>query len=212
LPAPGASHRLQRHAPILLGAVLVLIMIASLAWQTAGWLRLMRTPPPAPVASASTSLATPALERLEPLFGPVGVDSSAPPPATNLRLTLLGSFVHDDPKRSSAIIQREGSKPQRYAVGAELDNGVRLHAVYRDRVELERQGRLETLPFPSKRAMGYSSSGQDEAYDENTIEQFSELHDEDAALLRERMDALRQQMEAAGSEPTAEPTEPMESE
>ncbi|MGH8355729.1 MAG: type II secretion system protein N, partial [Pseudomonas sp.] len=152
--------------------------------------------------------ATPALERLEPLFGPAGSTSDAPPPATTLRLTLLGSFVHADPSRSSAIIQREGSKPRRYSIGDELDNGIYLHAVYRDRVELKRQGRLESLPFPAKRISGIAPSSQAETPTGSALEQLSELHNEDAALLRERMDALRQQMEAAGSLPAAEPPEP----
>lgn len=207
MPAPGAPRRLLRRAPTLVGAALILLMSISLAWQAADWLRLLRTPPQVTAVNPQAALATPPLERLEPLFGPTGSASDAPPPATSLRLTLLGSFVHVDPSRSSAIIQREGSKPRRYSIGDELDNGIYLHAVYRDRVELKRQGRLESLPFPSKRTPGISSS-QAETHPGGALEQLSELHDEDAALLRERMDALRQQMEAAGSLPAAEPPEP----
>jgi len=207
LPAPGAPRWLLRRAPTLVGAALILLMSVSLAWQTADWLRLLRTPPQVAAVDTQTALAPPTLERLEPLFGPASSAGDAPPPATSLRLTLLGSFVHVDPSRSSAIIQREGSKPRRYGIGDELDNGIYLHAVYRDRVELKRQGRLESLPFPAKRISGISSS-EAETPAGSALEQLSELHNEDAALLRERMDALRQQMEAAGSLPAAEPPEP----
>lgn len=90
------------------------------------------------------------LERLEPLFGPTATArTNGPPPATNLGITLLGSFVHVDPQRSSAIIQLSGGKPRRYGIGEEIQTGIRLHAVYRERVELERNGRLENLSFPS---------------------------------------------------------------
>ncbi|RJG14399.1 general secretion pathway protein GspN [Pseudomonas cavernicola] len=180
-------------------------MSVSLAWQTTDWLRLLRAPAHSASTNTPAMLAAPALERLEPLFGPSSVASDAAPPATNLRLSLHGSFVHADPQRSSAIIQREGSKPQRYAVGAELNKGVRLHAVYRDRVELERNGRLESLPFPTRKSSANSVSDIESAPAEDPTNQLSTLQEDNAAQLRERMDALRQQMDAAGTLPAIEP-------
>ncbi|UVE19077.1 hypothetical protein NVV93_06775 [Pseudomonas sp. LS44] len=188
-------------------------MSISLAWQTAGWIRLLRAPVQVSSNTPQTALTPPALERLAPLFGPSPTSDTTAPPSTNLRLTLLGSFVNADPKRSSAIIQRDGSKPQRYNVGIEVDQGVRLHAVYRDRVELERNGRLETLPFPTRTSNGNNPSVAVPALAprENSADQLSELQDEDLQQLRERMNALRQQMEAAGTLPSDQesaPTEP----
>jgi general secretion pathway protein C len=189
-------------------------MSASLAWQTADWLRLLRTPVQLSDSDAPAALAAPELERIVPLFGTsAAVRGDAPPPPTNLRLTLLGSFVHEDPQRSSAIIQREGGKPQRYVLGNELDSGIRLHAVYPDRVELERNGRLETLPFPAR-----SNSRGDIGYSVappvmDPVDQLDELEEENAELLRERMKELYQQMESAGTLPDDSPLEPpMESE
>ncbi len=207
MPFLGFQRWLQVHAPALVGAALVLAMSVSLAWQTTDWMRLLRVPAHSTGTDTPTSLAAPELERLEPLFGPSNVASDAQPPATNLRLSLHGSFVHADPQRSSAIIQREGSKPQRYAVGAELDKGVRLHAVYRDRVELERNGHLESLPFPTRKSsINSASTGAAELEPtEDSVDQLSTLQEENAAQLRERMDALRQQMDAAGTLPAAEP-------
>ncbi|AYC33518.1 general secretion pathway protein GspN [Pseudomonas cavernae] len=221
MPNPSIPRWLQLHAPTVVGAALILAMSISLAWQTADWIRLLRAPVQVSSNAPQTALTPPALERLAPLFGPSPTsDTSATPPATNLRLTLLGSFVNADPKRSSAIIQRDGSKPQRYNVGIEVDQGVRLHAVYRDRVELERNGRLETLPFPTRTLSGSNPSAvvpapaPAPAPAEDSADQLSELQDEDLQQLRERMNALRQQMEAAGtlppdqeSAPTEQPTE-----
>ncbi len=205
MPFPGSQRWLQLQAPTLVGAALILAMSLSLAWQTTDWLRLLRAPAHSTSTDTPAVLAAPALERLEPLFGTSSTASDAPPPATNLRLSLHGSFVHANPQRSSAIIQREGSKPQRYAVGVELDQGVRLHAVYRDRVELERNGHLESLPFPTRKNSANSASDGEAAPAEDSVDQLSTLQEDNAAQLRERMDALRQQMDAAGTLPAAEP-------
>lgn len=209
-----APRRLQQHAPTLVGILLILAMSVSLAWQTVDWMRLLRAPAPTVSVAPQAVQAMPAPEQLAALFGPARptAASDAAPPATDLRLTLVGSFVHADPQRSSAIVQREGGKPQRYAVGSELQPGIRLHGVYRDRIELERNGRLETLPFPSRSqaqaGRGYSPPSEPSA----DLDQLHNLEEENAALLRERMEALRQQMEAGNPMPGAEPTDqPMES-
>ena len=201
MPFSGASSRwLQRYAPALLAVALIIAMSISLAWQAAGWLRLQRSP----VAVAASPVSHESI-RSDP----------TPPPATNLDLVLKGSFVQSDPKLSSAIIQRQGDKPHRYAVGGEISDGVKLHAVYRDRVELQRGGRLESLPFPH-RSGGLLASADDITSENDSIEQLQSLQDENAAALRERLDALRQQMEATpiaepaeedSSEPTTTPTE-----
>lgn len=206
LSAP--PRRLQRHAPLLLAALLIVAMSVSLAWQTLGWMRLVRTPPASVGAPPPGDVRQdPAPAQLAALFGPAATGpGNGPPPATDLRLTLHGSFVHADPQRSSAIVQREGSTPQRFAIGAELADGIHLHAVYRDRIELERQGRLETLPFPTRRQSPNTAYVEPPQYDQS-MEQFDNLEEENAALLRERMDALRQQMEAAGSQPVDDLTD-----
>ncbi|MET1079145.1 MAG: type II secretion system protein N [Pseudomonas sp.] len=208
-----APRRLQRHAPLLIGLLLIVLMSVSLAWQTVDWMRLVSAPTPTVSVDSPPTQATPTSGQVTPLFGagaPAAGDSA--PPATNLRLTLNGSFVNADPQRSSALVQLEGSKPQRFAVGAELQDGIRLHAVYRDRIELERDGRLETLPFPTRSSNPAQTSYSDPNAYEMPVGQMDSLEEENAALLRERMDALRQQMEAAGSMPGAEPTDqPMES-
>lgn len=211
MPLSAPQRWLQQQATTLVGLAVILAMSVSLAWQTADWLRVLR----APVATSSPTPSAPAAPTADPqisqLFGSSAAASSAAAPATNLRLTLLGSFVHADPKRSSAIIRSEGSAAQRFTIDSEVASGVRLHAVAAGHVELLRNGHRESLSFPLSSA---TSSLQSNANDipADPLEQLSELEDEDLVQLRERMDALRQQMEAAGTlpadaEPTEQPTE-----
>jgi len=90
------------------------------------------------------------------LFGVVGaaaaptarqvVDSKAP--ETSLKLTLHGVFAEDDPQSGAAIIGKDGSTQKYYQVGSEIMAGVKLQAVYHDRVVLARGGQSEVLKFP----------------------------------------------------------------
>jgi general secretion pathway protein C len=208
LPVTATGRWLQQHATTLAGIALILAMSLSLAWQTADWLRRLNTPAtldsPNPGLPRSTALSP----GLEQLFGSNAVNDDAPPPATNLRLTLLGSFVHSDPQRSSAIIRQDGSDAQRYLVDSEVANGVRLHAVYADRVELLRNGRRESLTFPHSQSAGDGLSYVPYEAEPNNLDQLDELEAGNLEQLRERMDSLREQMEAAGTlPPDAEPTD-----
>lgn len=212
MPLLAPQRWLQQHATTLVGIALILVMSVSLAWQSADWLRLLRAPA---AASSNTPEAQPPAThnpQITQLFGSSAVSGDTPAPSTNLRLTLLGSFVHADPKRSSAIIRSEGSTAQRYTIDSEISSGVRLHSVAADRVELLRNGRRESLSFPlsNSSAGSLQSNPQDAIAD--PLEQLSEMESDDLSQLRERMDALRQQMQASDSVPSdAEPTEqPME--
>lgn len=212
MPFSATRHWVQQHATTLVGVAVTLAMSVSLAWQTVDWLRLMRTPGAVDSLNTSNTPAPTPDQRLDQLFGASGTDSKAPPPATNLRLTLLGSFVHPDPKRSTAIIRLESSPAQLHAIDSEVASGVRLHAVYADRVELMRNGRLETLAFPHSLSADDSASYSSSTRTPDTLNQLDDLEVDNLTQLRERMDALRQQMEAAGTlppdtEPTEQPTE-----
>jgi general secretion pathway protein C len=207
LPLLATQTWLQRHAPTLLGMAIILAMSISLAWQSADWLRLLRAPVAAANSTASETAAIIAPPAIGQLFGSSPA-SNGPAPSTNLRLTLLGSFVHADPKRSSAIIRSEGSAAQRYNIDSEISSGVRLHAVAADGVELLRNGRRESLSFP----LNSSSAGSTQVIVDDPLEQLSEMESEDLSQLRERMDALRQQMQGSSSLPGNQPgaTEPTE--
>lgn len=152
MPFSGASSRwLQRYAPALLAVALIIAMSISLAWQAAGWLRLQRSP----VAVAASPVSHESIRsdptRLARLFGTSAQDPNAPPPATNLDLVLKGSFVQSDPKLSSAIIQRQGDKPHRYAVGGEISDGVKLRP---RRTAARRAPGKPALPAPFRGTAG----------------------------------------------------------
>ncbi|MDH4611988.1 hypothetical protein E8F12_25995 [Pseudomonas sp. BN102] len=214
MQASDSMHWLQRHAPALGGALLVLAMGASFAWQTVQWLRLVDARAEASEQAGASLASAQPLQNLEPLFGPAPVaQPSGPPPSTNLRLTLLGSFVHAGPDKSIAIIQYEGGKPRRFTAGDEITSGVKVHAVYRDRVEIERNGRLESLSFPPPRSRFTAVGGSSQEPSADVIDELSGLQEDNAAELRERMEKLRQQMEDPDSVPVDPSTEqPQESE
>lgn len=201
MSAPETFRRLLHNAPTLLGVALVLLISLSFAAQTIDWLQLNRSQASVPASETSESAAEPALDSIQTLFGPARVTNTAAPPATQLRLTLRGSFVHNNASNSSAIIQRESGKPQRFAIGSEIDTGIRLHAVYRDRVEIARNGRLETLMFNKRKG----SPGGNQPIDESTVDALSTLQQQDEQQLRDRMEALRQQMESAGDQQESQP-------
>lgn len=208
MPLLAPQRWLQRHATTLVGIVLILAMSVSLAWQSADWLRLLRAPV---VASNSSTNKTPVVAlnpEISQLFGSNSTASEGIAPSTNLRLTLLGSFVHADPQRSSAIIRSEGSTAQRYTIGSEISSGVRLHSVAADRVELLRNGRRESLSFPLNDSSAGSLQSNTQDVMADPLEQLSAMESADLSQLRERMDALRQQMQDSGTVPSdVEPTE-----
>lgn len=214
---PFIGTRLPIQAPMLLGVALVILLSLSLAWQTREAMQLLHSS--SPPLSQNASQPAPAADpvSLLPLFGTPAKTNSAPP-TTNLRLSLLGSFVHPDSQRSSAIIRKDDGKPQRFRVGDNVQDGIRLHAVYPDRIELERQGHLETLSFPrrastaNKLISNFSNveSGTTQDSPSASAEQLEMLQDDEFIQLRERMAKLREQMGSA--EPSTTPSEPTSAE
>jgi len=95
-----------------------------------------------------------------PLFG---TPQAAPPPTavaapdTQLNLRLLGILASDPiPSGSGFAIIAEGNGPERlFGVGDRIGTaGAIVQTVYPDRVILDRNGRLETLRFPSTDSRG----------------------------------------------------------
>ena len=102
---------------------------------------------------------------------------------------------------------------ERYAVGMEVDSGVRLDAVYADRVELLRNGRRESLAFPRQHSGQYNVYTPPAApVAEEAVEELDQLEQDNLEELRQRMQMLREQMEASGAVAEDPPTDqPMES-
>jgi len=212
LPISALPQRIKDNAPSLIGMLVLLILSVSLAWQSAELLRLVRSTVAQSLSQTTPSLQQRAQAPIAQLFGTPRQEDSGPPPATNLQLTLLGSFVHSDPQRSSAVVQRQGQSAQRYTVGMDVDNGVRLNAVYADRVELLRNGRRESLAFPRQQSGQYSLYTPPDETIDDPVEQLDQLDQNNLEQLRQRMQDLREQMEASGTLPEETPTDqPMES-
>lgn len=91
------------------------------------------------------------------LFGaaPLAAGTNAPP--TTMPLVLTGVIaVKGQPGAGQAIIGANAADTKVYAVGASIPGGAHLHAVYDDRVLLERNGGLETLMLPRSALNGVS--------------------------------------------------------
>jgi general secretion pathway protein C len=82
------------------------------------------------------------------LFGVSGVTASGDAPTTTMPLVLAGVIADKDPAKGQAIIGENAGAAKLYAVGGAIPGGAHLHAVYSDRVLLERNGGLETLKLP----------------------------------------------------------------
>lgn len=214
----GNAHWWSLQAPFLLAIALLLGTAVHLGWRSVAWLELLRSEPAVSLPRPPAPIASVAPQQLALLFGsPPRAEPVAPPP-TRLRLTLHGSFVHPDPSRSSAIIQSDGGAARLLTVNSQLEPGVRLHAVYPDRVEIDRNGQLESLPFPKRRqpvagsgitAAARPSAPNAPASDAIRPEQLAMLQEEQFRQLRERMAILRQRIQghSAEAEPLSPPTD-----
>lgn len=196
LASPAALQKVRQHAPAIVSAAIVVLFGLYLAGQISEWLQLTQSPPTAAADSRQPAGVAPDLQRMASLFGnPASSGESYAPGASNSDLTLLGSFVHADPARSTAIIQLSGQPPQLYQVEQQLEPDVRLHSVHPDRVEILRGGRIEGLYFPSVRS---ASAVPDNLPDYSEPTEMEAL-DPQAEMLQQQMEALRQQMEGAES-------------
>ncbi|WP_312243659.1 type II secretion system protein N [Stutzerimonas nitrititolerans] len=189
-------QRFQQRLPLLLSAVVVVAFGAYLAMQINDWLAITRTPVEARDDAAAVAGVVPDLQRMETLFG-------APPPLqvpasslSSVDLTLHGSFVHAEPERSIAIIQRAGGVPELFHPGDELDSGLSLQTVYADRVELLRNGSLETLYFPVTHSAPLLPEDLSNLNEPAPSPPTEGTENPDSALLQQ-MEALRQQLETS---------------
>lgn len=112
--------------------------------------------PPAPTPSLSAAApqnANPQVQLVTVLnahlFGTAaGPGGNVDAPPTTMPLILAGVIADRDPAKGAAIIGQNAAAAKLYSVNAVITGGARLHAVYWDRVILERNGVLETLSLP----------------------------------------------------------------
>ncbi len=205
MASPAALQRVRQYAPLIVSAVIVVLFGLYLAGRIVAWLQLSQTPAAAMSDKSQPTGAAPDLERMERLFGSAASSGqSYMPGESSSDLTLLGSFVHADPARSTAIIQLSSQPPQLYRVDQEIGSGVRLYSVHPDRVEIMRGGRIESLLFPTVRS---STAAIDSMPDYSSEPAEMEALDPQAEMLQQQMEALRQQMEGAPSPPETMPSD-----
>ncbi|WP_405220226.1 type II secretion system protein GspC [Lentisalinibacter sediminis] len=153
-----------RHLPRWVALALVI----AIGWQLASmiWMLVPASeddvvaPPPAatPAPSASgnrvSGIDVAGIVNAH-LFGEASADAPAPvqseiddAPETRLSLTLKGTVAADDPAYSLAIIADSRGDEKVYSIRDSIPGGASLHAVYADRVILNRAGTLEALKLP----------------------------------------------------------------
>jgi general secretion pathway protein C len=92
------------------------------------------------------------------LFGAAATMGVADAPPTSMPLILTGVIADKNhPNQGQAIIGDNAADAKLYAVGSALSGGAHLHAVYSDRVLIERNGHLETLMLPRTALPGAST-------------------------------------------------------
>ncbi len=111
------------------------------------------TIPPAPDGAVRRTVNVQSILNAH-LFGVADAGSAQDPadaPQTSLTLVLAGTIASSDPKQGLGIIGETTQTAKVYSVGDNVaGGGAKLHAVYPDRVILDRNGQLEALMLPRK--------------------------------------------------------------
>lgn len=152
---PATARRLLPYLPHIANAVLVIMI--GLAAARLFWLLWPTEPLPVtaglavhrPGSDAAASVNVDTIIGAH-LFGEKAAPDRArgreiKAPETRLNLTLTGIVSSRSGARSRALIRDDRQRQSAYAVGETVAAGVTLHAIYVDRVILDRGGRYETL-------------------------------------------------------------------
>ena len=131
---------------IALALVWMVLSVVQLLWQ---WLQ----PVPEVVPADATATVSTGMEQSIPLaqfrlFGSAVDPASgayADAPDTALNYTLKGTISNHDQALARAAIADDQQQERVYKVGDEFPNGVRVEAIYPDRVVLNAAGRIEVL-------------------------------------------------------------------
>lgn len=160
LQSQSAQQWLERAARTLPKALSVVLAVA-IAWQLVQLTWMLLEPTPAldtgPIVASTTTSARPKGVDVQAivnakLFGTAETETpvEGPAPETQLNLVLSAVFASEDPNKGLAIIGESAQQTKVYSVGDTIRSGTKLHAVYPDRVTLNRGGSLETLALPKR--------------------------------------------------------------
>ena len=169
-------ERWARAANRYLPPAVCVLLVLALAWQAARltWALIPGAPadaPPPVVSPIAPESAAPASRAVDVtrimdsnLFGEVSSEPLAAPaaaavldaPETTLNLLLKATVSDTLENRRGAAIIASGQVEKTYTVSDVIEGagGAQLHAIYNDRVILNRAGRLETLTLPTEYASG----------------------------------------------------------
>lgn len=164
------ASRVLPRLPLIISSLLAIALGVQLAAIVLDLLPQQQAPAsvsPVPVSQSQAPRSAPvdaaAIQNAH-LFGiaTAGPASGDPAnaPQTQLNLVLAGTFATDDPETGVAIIGETAANAKVYKVGKPVPGGARLHAVYTDRVVLDRNGQLETLLLPRLMSGGRASPSQ----------------------------------------------------
>lgn len=163
LTASPSLAKLTERLPQLATAVLAIAIAIELAFIVLGLLGSSginaAVTPSAPTAprAARTTLDVQSIVNAH-LFGVAAPQAQASDasnaPNTTMNLVLAGTIATEDPKHGLAIIGESAANAKVYSVGDAVNGGVTLHAVYTDRVLLDRGGSIEALALPRQALTG----------------------------------------------------------
>jgi general secretion pathway protein C len=159
----------------LLPRWVALVLVVAIAWQLAKviWMLMPGSSigepmiaPPAQIARNPAAASTVNVQAIADahLFGEADADSvmiTAAPvedhenlAETRLNLSLRGTLASPNPEAAIAIIADARNEEKVYAIRDTVTTGATLHAVYADRVVLNRGGTLEVLKLPKEFPQG----------------------------------------------------------
>lgn len=154
----------------LLPKWVTLALVVAIAWQLARiiWLLIPGASEGDTAITPPSQLRTPAAQTSGQIdvqsiagahmFGQAGAEPVVPEPResyedlaeTRLSLTLKGTIAATDQDAAIALIEDNRKEQKIYFIGNTVTAGTTLHAVYADRVVLNRSGTLEILKLPKE--------------------------------------------------------------
>lgn len=100
-------------------------------------------------------------------------------PETRLNLVLTGIISEKNGKRSRALIETGNGKQESFAVDSEISDNIKLHAIYANRVILDRNGRFETLTLESvKKARSMAGIERTQAVSSETATELRDVREQ----------------------------------
>ncbi len=148
-----AGQLLARAPRLAIGLLVILLgvraalLLSQLAGSPAADAVAPGPPPPPPTRNV---VDVPSILRAN-LFGQsAAVQGAAGAPVTSMSLLLAGVIADTDEKLGFAMLGTSNADIKFYKVGATVPGGALLHAVYVDRVLLDRGGVIEALLMPPR--------------------------------------------------------------